>query len=277
MTAPKFYITTAISYPNGPPHVGHAYEALATDAIARFMRLDGYDVYFLTGTDEHGIKMKQTAAREGLEPRALADRNTPLFQKMVAALGCSNDDFIRTTEARHHRSSQEIWRRMAAERRHLQGQVRRLVLGARRGLLRRIRDRGEGRRAHTARRGRRSNGWRRRATSSACRPIRSRCSPTTPPIPEFIGPEERRNEVMSFVKGGLRDLSISRTTFDWGIRVPDDDNAPDVRLGRRADQLHHRRRLPGRERARCGATGRPTSTSSARTSSASTPSIGRRS
>ena len=83
MTTPKFYITTAISYPNGAPHVGHAYEALATDAIARFMRLDGRDVYFLTGTDEHGIKMKQTAAREGLEPRALADRNTALFQEMV--------------------------------------------------------------------------------------------------------------------------------------------------------------------------------------------------
>jgi methionyl-tRNA synthetase len=114
MTTPKFYITTAISYPNGPPHVGHAYEALATDAIARFARLDGRDVYFLTGVDEHGIKMKQTADRAGLTPRALADRNTPLFQKMVEALGCSNDDFIRTTEPRHYRSSEEIWRRMAA-------------------------------------------------------------------------------------------------------------------------------------------------------------------
>src|SRR5690606_39189364 len=112
MPAPKFYITTAISYPNGAPHIGHAYEAMATDAIARFMRLDGHDVYFLTGTDEHGIKMKQTAAREGLEARALADRNTPLFQKMAAALGCSNDDFIRTSEPRHHVASQAIWKRM---------------------------------------------------------------------------------------------------------------------------------------------------------------------
>src|ERR1700690_2327148 len=110
-----FYITTAISYPNGPPHVGHAYEVLAADAIARFQRLDGKDVHFLTGTDEHGIKMKQTAAREGLEPRALADRNAPLFQAMAKALGCSNDDFIRTTEPRHTRASQEIWRRMEAK------------------------------------------------------------------------------------------------------------------------------------------------------------------
>ncbi len=107
-----YYITTAISYPNGAPHIGHAYEAIATDAIARFMRLDGYDVYFLTGTDEHGQKMQQTAAREGLTARALRDRNVPMFEAMVKRLNCSNDDFIHTTEARHHRSSEEIWRRM---------------------------------------------------------------------------------------------------------------------------------------------------------------------
>src|SRR5215510_1255444 len=94
----KFYITTAISYPNGVPHVGHAYEAIATDAIARFERLDGKDVFFLTGTDEHGLKMKQTAQKEGLSPRALADRNSQRFRDMDLALNLSNDDFIRTTE-----------------------------------------------------------------------------------------------------------------------------------------------------------------------------------
>ena len=77
----KFYITTAISYPNGPPHIGHAYEAIATDAIARFERLDGKDVFFLTGTDEHGLKMKQTAVKEGITPRALADRNSERFRE----------------------------------------------------------------------------------------------------------------------------------------------------------------------------------------------------
>ena len=107
-----FYITTAISYPNGVPHIGHAYEAIATDAIARFMRLDGYDVYFLTGTDEHGQKMQQTAAKEGLTARQLRDRNVPRFEAMVKAMGCSNDDFIHTTEERHYRASEEIWRRM---------------------------------------------------------------------------------------------------------------------------------------------------------------------
>ena len=96
-----FYITTAISYPNGVPHIGHAYEAIASDAIARFERLDGKRVFFLTGTDEHGLKMKQTAAKEGIGPRELADRNSARFRDMVVALDLSNDDFIRTTEPRH--------------------------------------------------------------------------------------------------------------------------------------------------------------------------------
>src|SRR5262249_35321373 len=106
--------TTAIAYPNGPPHMRHAYEAIATDAIARFMRLDGYDVLFLTGTDEHGIKMLQTAAREKLTPQQLVERNVPRFQEMVKRLNCSNDEFIRTTEERHHRASIGIWQRMEA-------------------------------------------------------------------------------------------------------------------------------------------------------------------
>src|SRR5712691_5927104 len=91
----KFYITTAISYPNGPPHIGHAYEILATDALARFKRLDGYDVRFLTGTDEHGQKIQQTAARQGISARDLVERNVPRFRAMVERLNCSNDDFIR--------------------------------------------------------------------------------------------------------------------------------------------------------------------------------------
>src|SRR6266545_2313357 len=110
---PRYYITTAIAYPNAAPHIGHAYEAIATDAIARFMRLDGYDVFFLTGTDEHGIKMLQTANTERLTPQELVARNVPRFQAMVARMNCSNDAFIRTTEARHHRSSAAIWERMA--------------------------------------------------------------------------------------------------------------------------------------------------------------------
>ena len=109
---PSYYVTTAISYPNGPPHIGHAYEVIATDAIARFQRLEGYDVFFLTGTDEHGQKIQQTATREGITPRELVDRNVARFRAMAERMNCSNDDFIRTTEDRHYRSSEEIWRRM---------------------------------------------------------------------------------------------------------------------------------------------------------------------
>src|SRR6187200_1978966 len=101
MSRDKFYITTAISYPNGKPHIGHAYEMIATDALARFQRQDGKDVFFLTGTDEHGIKMLQTARKEGITARELADRNSAEFRQMAEALNISNDDFIRTTEERH--------------------------------------------------------------------------------------------------------------------------------------------------------------------------------
>ena len=114
MSREKFYITTAISYPNGRPHIGHAYEMIATDALARFQRCDGKDVLFLTGTDEHGMKMVQTARKEGVSPRELADRNAAEFKRMAAVLNVSNDRFIRTTEARHYEASQALWKAMAA-------------------------------------------------------------------------------------------------------------------------------------------------------------------
>jgi methionyl-tRNA synthetase len=108
----RYYITTAIAYPNGMPHIGHAYEAIATDALARFQRLDGRDVFFLTGTDEHGLKMIQTAQGEGMTPSELADRNAARFKEMDQRLNVSFDRFIRTSEPAHHRSVQVIWNRM---------------------------------------------------------------------------------------------------------------------------------------------------------------------
>ena len=219
-----FYITTAISYPNGVPHIGHAYEAIATDAIARFMRLDGYDVYFLTGTDEHGQKMQQTAAKEGLTARQLRDRNVPRFEAMVAAMGCSNDDFIHTTEERHFRSSEEIWRRMEKN-----GDI---YLDKYAGWYS-VRDE-----AYDAEDETHVNEHKVRLATKTGTPVewveeesyffrlsdyQERLLAHYEANPDFIGPDERRNEVVSFVKGGLRDLSISRTTFDWGIKVPGDD------------------------------------------------------
>src|SRR3954464_13633458 len=107
-----FYITTAISYPNGPPHIGHAYEAIAADAIARFQRARGRDVRFQTGTDEHGLKMAQAARDEGVEPRDLADKMSRLFRQMCDTLEVSYDEFIRTSQPDHYRASQAIWSAM---------------------------------------------------------------------------------------------------------------------------------------------------------------------
>ncbi len=114
MTKEKFYITTAIPYANGAPHIGHAYERIATDVLARFKRLDGCDVLFVTGMDEHGQKMQQTAAREGLTPLQLADRMAAQFEEMGDQLSARADDIVRTTSPRHKASVQEIWRRMQA-------------------------------------------------------------------------------------------------------------------------------------------------------------------
>lgn len=219
----KYYITTAISYPNGKPHIGHAYELIACDAIARFQRQDGKDVFFLTGTDEHGIKMLQTARNLGISPRELADRNTAEFQRMTVALNASNDDFIRTSEERHRISCQAIWKAMEAN-----GDI---YKGGYAGWYS-VRDEayyGE--------------------EETEVRADNVRYGPQNTPVewveeesyffrlanyqekllalyesqPDFIGTAERRNEVVSFVKSGLRDLSISRTTFDWGIPVPGDE------------------------------------------------------
>ncbi|WP_422020112.1 methionine--tRNA ligase [Pyruvatibacter mobilis] len=219
-----FYITTAISYPNGAPHIGHAYEALSTDVLARFKRLDGYDVFFLTGTDEHGQKMVETAEKEGITPAELADRNTPMFKKLAAALGCSNDDFITTREERHVKASQEIWRRLAAK-----GDI---YLGKYEGWYS-VRDEAfyteteltEG-----------PNGEKLAPTGTEVKwmeeesyffklsAYQDKLMELYESQPGFVQPDARRNEIMSFVKGGLKDLSVSRKTLKWGVPVPGDDD-----------------------------------------------------
>lgn len=217
-----YYVTTAITYPNGDPHIGHAYEYVATDAIARFKRLDGFDVRFLTGTDEHGLKMVETAAAEGIGTAELARRNSDVFQRLQERLNISFDRFIRTTDPDHHEASKEIWRRMAAagdiyldtysgwysvrdERFFVESETRLLDDGTRVAL---------------------ETGapvtWTEEQTyffrlSAYADKLLAHYEAN----PDFIAPEVRRNEVVSFVAGGLRDLSISRTSFDWGVQVPE--------------------------------------------------------
>ena len=212
-----FYITTPIYYVNDKPHIGHAYTTLACDVMARFMRLDGRRVHFLTGTDEHGQKVEKSAAAAGIDPLTFCDQVSEQFRALAHTLNISNDDFIRTTEPRHIASCQALWQRLIDR-----GEI---YLGS-------------------------YSGWysvRDEAFYTEADLIDGN-APTGAPVewveepsyffklsawgdrllafyeqnPGFIGPDSRRNEVVSFVKSGLRDLSVSRTSFRWGVPVPND-------------------------------------------------------
>jgi methionyl-tRNA synthetase len=219
---PTFYITTAIPYANGAPHIGHAYERIATDAIARFKRLDGFDVLFVTGTDEHGQKMQQAAAREGLTPLELADRTAAQFVAMGQALDAPTDDFVRTTQSRHFAASQEIWRRMAAA-----GDI---YLSKYPGWYS-VRDEAffdedeltitpEGKKLAPS--GAPVEWVEEESYYFRLSAYRDKLLAHYRANPDFITPETYRNEIVSFVERGLKDLSISRSTFNWGVPVPDD-------------------------------------------------------
>lgn len=211
----KFYITTPIYYVNDAPHIGHAYTSIACDVMARFRRLSGAEVKFLTGTDEHGQKVEKAAEAAGSDPKSFVDKNSARFRDMAAMLGISNDDFIRTTEKRHIEAVQSFWKMLEKN-----GQI---YLGKYAGWYS-VRD---------------------EAFYAESELVEGK-APTGAPVewveepsyffklsewgerllkfygenPGFIGPDSRRNEVISFVKGGLKDLSVSRTTFKWGIPVP---------------------------------------------------------
>ncbi|KEQ54866.1 methionine--tRNA ligase [Sphingobium chlorophenolicum] len=218
-----YTITTAISYPNGRPHIGHAYEVIATDAIARFQRMMDRDVFFQTGTDEHGLKMAQTARNRGIEPRELADEMSSYFKAMNDGLNISYDRFIRTSEPDHHSASQAIWQAMEAN-----GD---LYLGRYEGWYS-VRDEafydekelteGEGGQKLSAQgtpvEWTVEESWFFRLSAYQQKLLDLYTSQ-----PDFIQPDSRRNEIMRFVEGGLSDLSVSRTSFDWGVKVPGSD------------------------------------------------------
>jgi methionyl-tRNA synthetase len=219
--ADPYYITTAIHYPNGRPHIGHAYEMIAADAIARFQRQAGRDVRFQTGTDEHGLKMAQTARARGVEVRAFADEMSSHFSEMADALNISYDRFIRTVEPAHYAASQAIWRAMRdkgdlyLDRYEGWYSVRDEAFYDEKELID-----GEG--------GQRLSPQGTPVEWTAEETWFFRLSKYQQPLlnlyaanPDFIRPETRRNEVMRFVEGGLSDLSVSRTSFDWGVPVPD--------------------------------------------------------
>ncbi len=220
MTKTPYLITTAIPYANGAPHIGHAYERIATDVMARFAKLDGRDVLFVTGMDEHGQKMQQTAARENITPLQLAGRTAALFETMGVQLNAVADDIVRTTSERHKASVTAIWKRMEEK-----GDI---YLSKYAGWYS-VRDEAyyaedeteerEGRR-FTVKTGTLVE-WVEEESyffklSAYAKPLLEHYAKN----PDFIVPEQYRNEVVSFVERGLLDLSMSRTTFDWGIPVP---------------------------------------------------------
>jgi methionyl-tRNA synthetase len=220
---PKYYITTPIYYVNGAPTIGHAYTTIACDVMARWKRLDGYDVMFLTGTDDHGQKVEKAALDAGLDPLTFTDQTSAIFRAMTAELDISNDDFIRTTEDRHKLACAELWRRLAAAGEIYQGSYAGWYA---------IRDEAFYDESELS-----TNAHGIRVGPSGA-PVEWVTEPSYffrlsawqdrllafyDANPDFLAPEGRRNEVISFVRGGLRDLSISRTSFKWGIPVPGDE------------------------------------------------------
>ncbi|MAI49327.1 MAG: methionine--tRNA ligase [Rhodospirillaceae bacterium] len=218
-----YYVTSPIYYVNDAPHIGHAYTTLACDVLARFKRLDGYDVYFLTGTDEHGQKVEKSAEAAGVDPQAFTDRVSQNFRELADFMNFSHDGFIRTTEPRHATASQAIWTSLR-ENGHI-------YLGTYNGWYA-VRDEAfyaedeltDG-----------PDGKKIAPSGAECEWVEEPSyffdlSKWQEPLlkfydenPDFIAPKSRRNEVISFVKGGMHDLSVSRTSFKWGVDVPSDE------------------------------------------------------
>ena len=220
-----FYITTPIYYVNDAPHIGHAYTTIACDVMTRFMALDGYDTFFLTGTDEHGQKVAKSAEKAGVTPQEICDKNSQYFRKLVSTgdnlLNVRNDDFIRTTEPRHKAAAQELWKRIEAN-----GYIYKDNYGG----WYAVRDEAYYAESELVEK----DGKKLAPTGAEVEWIEEesyffKLSAFEDKLLElygqgdFVKPESRLNEVSSFVKGGLRDLSISRTSFDWGVEVPGDE------------------------------------------------------
>ena len=219
----NFYITTPIYYPSAKPHMGHAYSSIIADFFARFKKIDGYNVHFLTGTDEHGLKIQRAAESKGLETSLFCDQISKTFKDLSKTLNLSNTDFIRTTEERHKKSVQYLWEELKKNDDIYLSKY---------------------------------SGWysvsdeafynedeiedldNKKVAISSKSPVEwvdeesyfFRLSKWEKPLldlyeqnPDFISPASRRNEVISFVKSGLKDLSVSRKSFSWGIKVPNDD------------------------------------------------------
>jgi methionyl-tRNA synthetase len=213
----KFYITTPIYYVNARPHIGHAYTTLVCDAIARRKRMLGFDTYFLTGTDEHGQKIERSAQAAGKTPKQFADEVSELFRSLFGKMNISNDDFIRTTEARHKAGAQELWKRIQEN-----GYIYKGTYSGQYCVFDELYVDSVGPGAPCPECGRPTETVSEENYYFKLSAFADQLLAHYQQNPGFIRPETRRNEVIAFVKSGLRDLSVSRSTFKWGIPVPGD-------------------------------------------------------
>lgn len=224
MSDKTFYVTSPIYYVNAAPHIGHAYTTVACDVMARWKRLDDFDVKFLTGTDEHGQKVETSARNKGVDPQTFTDEVSQTFRDLAAAFNISNDDFIRTTEERHKAACQALWNKLLEK-----GDI---YLGSYSGWYSvsdeayhdesELTTREDG--TKVAPSGHKVEWVEEASYFFRLSAWGDRLLEHYAANPDAIEPQGRRNEVLSFIKGGLRDLSISRTTFSWGVKVP--VNAP---------------------------------------------------
>ncbi|MDP1975217.1 MAG: class I tRNA ligase family protein, partial [Alphaproteobacteria bacterium] len=217
MSRQKLYVTSPLYYVNDNPHIGHAYTNLACDVWARFMRLDGHDVFFLTGTDEHGQKVEKSAELAGLTPKDFVNEKSQSFRDLFKAFDFSNNDFIRTTEPRHQKAVHHIWN-LLLERDQI-------YLSSYAGWYA-IRDEAFYNESELID-GKAPTGAPVEWVEEPCYFFRlsawqDRLLEFYEKHPDFMHPRSRGNEVLSFVRGGLKDLAVSRTTFKWGIPVPND-------------------------------------------------------
>ena len=223
MSQNNFYITTPIYYPSGEPHMGHAYSSILADVFARFKRNDNCNVFFLTGTDEHGLKIQTVAEKSGLDPLVYCDKISMIFKDLTKKLNLSNDDFIRTTEKRHHKSVGDLWGRLVKS-----GDI---YLSKYKGWYSVSDEAYYNSNEIIERSGKKFSTF----SGSQVEWVEEesfffKLSSWQEKLLEFydnnskfILPLSRRNEVVNFVKSGLKDLSVSRTSFTWGIKVPNND------------------------------------------------------
>ena len=218
----NYYITTPIYYPSGNPHMGHAYSSIIADVFARFKRLDGYNVFFLTGTDEHGLKIQKSAEKNNKKTKDFCDNISKIFKNLTKSLNLSNDDFIRTTEERHHKAVQFLWEKLQSK-----GYI---YLSKYKGWYS-VSDEAyynedeiaekDGKKISTVS-GSLVDWVEEESFFFKLSSLQDRLLEFYNKNPEFILPITRKNEVVSFVKRGLKDLSVSRKSFSWGIKVPND-------------------------------------------------------